>query len=1211
MTEIQHLAKVYSDRAYVHTTTVRHQGSTVAFAMDDQRRIVYTVLDLSQHDEARGEADAAYWSENPLPLRFPGEIARVGYAVAGAVRMPAVKRGGRVEADRAERLDEDELDAFLSSTARLGAAAPFHVVSDGTHLYVLRQSVRADHQDMVFRLADGSSSSAEPARSDYLIGTGGARAAVVDATLLCDRFVLTGGELKPVLEVRYRRSRHKGRPDSAKDSLGTRDMEGRAFHEPTQELSFVRNLSGGRFTALLVPTAVHGRERWQLFAHNDATGRIDGFSVERGRDGLFNTQGSQAWTSPDERYRDAVHESAPGSCPFTGRPLVPVVSGSGHAETALRFDGADDVAELPGTALQLADSDFTVEFWARRTATGGREDFLVGHGAAAGARLRSLHIGFRSDDTFAFAFYADDLNTAQRTTDTDWHHWACVFVRATRGQIVYRDGVELGRRTTEMPYAGLGPLTLGRALGSYGRAELDEVRVWNRPRGGEEIAADRNRRLIGNEPGLAVYYRFDEGRGDKLYDQTDNARHAALRGGPAWITSEAPIGENPGVRRDSFALTGRRVVSGLSAVLHHQQETAPAGYDGTARLVKRQARVLLACATGGPDPVSGQATDEAYLATLDLGVGRDGRLAEIPDQLTLPVLAAPESSGTVDAVGDLDAQVARLVRDVAGSEAEIARLQQETAEIPELERRRAALRAGQEDDPTLWRYRLRFKLPKDGKDQYLAVESDRRDATAPLVRTANRTAASALWTFEPTGTNLNGVTCYFLRNVNSGLDMNLSGGKTDNDTPLIQYRREADNDATHFALDTWNGRGLVVRRSGKLVAARDSQGDRIVQYDYGTANASGEGLVVLERDGASGRPGATADQRNQEILELDNRLLTLAGKQEALGRHRRDLPARQALLAAKREELGRLTGGVRGSDDIALPMPQLAVDRTGLSSSGALLAFARGADRPFLLDSATGSVVLYFRGANGQFFAGYYDAQVLRSSRQLTSGGTAVAFTARDAATDLATVEITVGAGDNPAQVSLTISQDGRSEQWSHLPRRAEDFAAVVNGAAEQPVPIGTVLRIDGDVVQFSEGTLAPLTGPGFVTVGGHGFRFEGSHPTGSKSLRLGAGADRMSPRSATTACAATTCASVPRRPVRARSSPARRSPPTPRRSARRWPGCAPRSTRPSPPPRRWPSTPTCSTAPAARRSVSSSAPTAICGTDAGTWSPVTRSASW
>lgn len=46
--------KIYSDRTYTRTTMVRHQGTALAFAVDDRRRIVYTVLDLSTHDEERG-----------------------------------------------------------------------------------------------------------------------------------------------------------------------------------------------------------------------------------------------------------------------------------------------------------------------------------------------------------------------------------------------------------------------------------------------------------------------------------------------------------------------------------------------------------------------------------------------------------------------------------------------------------------------------------------------------------------------------------------------------------------------------------------------------------------------------------------------------------------------------------------------------------------------------------------------------------------------------------------------------------------------------------------------------------------------------------------------------------------------------------------------------------------------------------------------------
>ncbi len=541
------------------------------------------------------------------------------------------------------------------------ADAPFQVVSDGTHLVVLRQSVGAGHPDAVL-VRTGGGSSGDASRTDYVRDAVGAKVPLVADTLLCDRFLLAEGELKPVLEVRYRRSRHRTRPHSAKDSLGTADMAGRPFHEPTQELSFVRNLSDGRFTALLVPTTVHGQQRWQIFAHNDATGRIDAFNVEQGKDGLFNTQGSQAWTSPDPRYRDTVYERGPGACPFTGQPLVPVAGADGYAGAAMSFDGAQDFAETRRDA-PLAGGDFTVEFWVRRTEVGGRDDFAVGHGDPKGKSRQSLQIGFRSDNSFAFAFYKDDLKTTQKFTDADWHHWACVHERASRRQVVYRDGVEIERRTAGGAYAGTGILTLGKAIGRPGRMELDEVRIWNRARGGEELKREMGTSLIGNEPGLLAYYRFDEGDGDRLYDQTDNALNAELSGGLTWVASNAPVGDCPGLRRDSFAVAGRRVVSVLSAVLYHRQEQSPAGYGQESKPVKRQARVLLSCATAGPDPRTSAATEDAYLATVDFGVGRDGRLARIPGELKLPVLQRPEASEDAERISELDTRATRLARE--------------------------------------------------------------------------------------------------------------------------------------------------------------------------------------------------------------------------------------------------------------------------------------------------------------------------------------------------------------------------------------------------------------------------------------------------------------------------------------------------------------------------------------------------------------------
>jgi hypothetical protein len=276
--------KVYRDRKYVSTAMVSHNGTTVAFAMDDQRRVYYSVLDLEQASTKRGPLDARYWNDEPALVPFPGELVEVtapGAPVAaptGALRMPVVRRGGPFE-DSPARVAANERDPFLSTTARLTALAPLQVVSDGRYIVLLRKSVEAAHQDVVF-YAPGGVVSKDPAVA--AAGTQATAVPVVDRSLLCDRFVLVGSTLKPVVEVRYQRSRSKTRAASETDTLGTRDMEGAAFFEPTTKLSFVAPLRSGQFTALLLPTAVTGRSRWQLFALNGDTGRIEGYNCAQG-----------------------------------------------------------------------------------------------------------------------------------------------------------------------------------------------------------------------------------------------------------------------------------------------------------------------------------------------------------------------------------------------------------------------------------------------------------------------------------------------------------------------------------------------------------------------------------------------------------------------------------------------------------------------------------------------------------------------------------------------------------------------------------------------------------------------------------------------------------------------------------------------------------------------------------------------------------------
>lgn len=182
-----------------------------------------------------------------------------------------VRSGGRAEVSGGVQLQSEDLDPFLSTTARLGGQAPFQVVSDGRYLLLFRQSVDETHPDALFRLTGGGASG-DAARTDYA-RTAYAKVPLVTNTMLCDRFVQVGATVKPVLEVRYQRSRSKTVPASSSDTLGTRDLDGDPFYEPTRQLSFVRNVADGEFAVMLLPTQVDGVSRWQLFAVNKVTGR--------------------------------------------------------------------------------------------------------------------------------------------------------------------------------------------------------------------------------------------------------------------------------------------------------------------------------------------------------------------------------------------------------------------------------------------------------------------------------------------------------------------------------------------------------------------------------------------------------------------------------------------------------------------------------------------------------------------------------------------------------------------------------------------------------------------------------------------------------------------------------------------------------------------------------------------------------------------------
>ena len=330
---LEAFAKTFEDKPYRFTTMVSHKGVLIAFAMDGERHIYYSVLNLrsgaggsSLQDNSTPASpfDKDAWEDPPTEMIFPNEIAEVGYGVADQTLLPVFDKNGTERPDTplpapGATAPPFTADYFRSTTARLTALAPFQVISDGQFVVVFRQAVAAGDPSNLNKGSDQTP------------------VWLVDSTLLVDRFLLVGKELKLKMEVRFQRSRSRSRPQNRKDSLGAKDMDGNPFYEPTQELKFIGRLMEGRFAALLLPTQVAEVKRWQIFTQNARTGLINSFNIEASADGLFNTRGSQIFTCVDHPQ---VYEDKAGTCVEPSllnpavtcdKPLVPRLITSGFA----------------------------------------------------------------------------------------------------------------------------------------------------------------------------------------------------------------------------------------------------------------------------------------------------------------------------------------------------------------------------------------------------------------------------------------------------------------------------------------------------------------------------------------------------------------------------------------------------------------------------------------------------------------------------------------------------------------------------------------------------------------------------------------------------------------------------------------------------------------------------------------------------------------
>jgi len=193
-----------------------------------------------------------------------------------------------------------------------------------------------------------------------------------------------------------------------------------------------------------------------------------------------------------------------------------------HA-ASVGFNGvASDYVRIP-EGIILTDKQFTVEFWAKRTATFS-EQCIISQGSNP---ANSLYIGFDAANNAVFhvgdktitthAYPVPNPYLADPNLDPyegmDWHHWAFVYDIVLKKALIYIDGKLVSMQAMDAQFESYGPIVIGKRLYepvTPFNGKLHELRVWSRARTASQLSANMLITLSGKERGMLGYWQLNE-----------------------------------------------------------------------------------------------------------------------------------------------------------------------------------------------------------------------------------------------------------------------------------------------------------------------------------------------------------------------------------------------------------------------------------------------------------------------------------------------------------------------------------------------------------------------------------------------------------------------------------------------------------------------------------------------------------------------------
>jgi PKD repeat protein len=284
-----------------------------------------------------------------------------------------------------------------------------------------------------------------------------------------------------------------------------------------------------------------------------------------------------------------------------------------NGESALEFDGSDSRVTCPSSASLSMTEALTIEAWINPAGWG--EAGAGGYGRVVDKDRFALYLNGQAS-TFAPHSLVLVLKnetgppSISWTPDSTislakWQHVAGTYDAATGEARLCIDGVG---QTVSQTNAPSGPLKDHSAfdlqIGNSGALSctfdgiVDEVRVWNLARSPADIAAWMKQPLVGDEEGLAGYWRMNEGGGSVLSDGSGNGNDGQIHEAE-WIEGYEPSTATDGDREGigavptsvSFiASSSPNPFSGVTAIQYSLPRAADVDlsiYDLSGRLVRK------------------------------------------------------------------------------------------------------------------------------------------------------------------------------------------------------------------------------------------------------------------------------------------------------------------------------------------------------------------------------------------------------------------------------------------------------------------------------------------------------------------------------------------------------------------------------------------------------------------------------------------------